>query len=122
LRNAGDIVDAAGAVTGSLKSLHLVFFLGLPAVVLFWLMRTLSRKTNDHEALANDAGTRVAMVQTLSALQGEGAAGDGEKGLRPEESLLVLGALFRPPAVLQDDGMPPSVLGEILKGVAGKKG
>jgi hypothetical protein len=70
---------------------------GVPAVVFFWVLRAISRMMNDHESLCNDAGTRVAMVQTLSALQAEGTAGDGDKGLREAETALALEALFRPP-------------------------
>ena len=85
----------------------------IPALLFFWLLRLVSRVyvTNLHDL--SDARHRETLITTFLAF-----VQSKEAPVSPDERLLILQALFRPPTVAPvDDAQPPSIYESLLKRV-----
>ena len=81
-----------------------IFFLGVvPAFLVLWVLRLVSRVFLNNLALLADASERVAMTNTFLALMEE------PDKVTEQDRILILQALFRPTATQggQDEGAPP---------------
>jgi hypothetical protein len=99
-----DVVAYLGTALGPFEW----FVIGVPTVIVLWVVRSAHRQWMTHSGLANDAMERVTMVETYLALTNEGKISSVE---RP----LVLNPLFRPSSVKADDGMPGGMLDHIIE-------
>lgn len=88
----------------------------LPAVLLLWLLRLISRIFVSGLSTARDSSHRSTLIQTYLALMAEESSGVTE-----QDRLLILQALFRPENVSADDDAPPPNLLEIMAKSAGIK-
>ena len=93
-----------------------LILLGLPAALLLWVLRLASRLFSTNLTLQSDASGRVAMTETFLAMV-------GDQKVEPDDRMLILQALFRPPAVAggaEEDHAPPSVLDAFVRQFSGK--
>lgn len=96
-----------------------IALLSVGAVLFLWLIRLASRNHGRHAALADDAELRSVMASTyLSLLQSSGT------DVEPQQRLLILQALFRPPGSGQPEteAGPASLLEALLKQAQGPTG
>ena len=78
-----------------------LLLLGVPAFLVIWMIRLVSRQLNTNVSQWHDARERAVMTQTFLALISEGHATE-------QDRILILHALFRPSAASpSDDGAPP---------------
>lgn len=78
-----------------------------------WALRFVARSIIENMTLRADAQHRQSMLDTYLALR-------GEVGLKDEERLIILTALFRPLPGQQADENPPTVVGETLQKLTSK--
>jgi hypothetical protein len=83
--------------------------ISIPTVLVFWILKHVSRVFIDNAAFAADASQRKVMMETYLAL-----VGDPNSKVTDSERILVLHALFRPTSSVSADDGPPSGLWEIV--------
>jgi len=78
-----------------------------------WLLRFVARAIVDNMSLRADAQHRQSMLETYLALR-------GEVGLKDEERMIILTALFRPLPGQTADENPPTPVTEAFRGLVGR--
>jgi hypothetical protein len=107
-----NLVDLAKGAGEQLQAVEWVL-IGVPAVIILWLLRFLHRQATANLAGMDDANERVTMVETYLALQNEGK-------IEAVERPLVLQPLFRPSVATGDDGVTKSLIDHAID-VLGKR-
>jgi hypothetical protein len=113
---AGILVLVAASSSGTTATAGTDFnllpaaMLTVPAILLLWLLRLVSRIFTSALGSARDAALRGTLIQTYLSLMGEPDA-----GMQEPDRLLILQALFRPEHSGSDDDAPPPNLLEIIR-------
>jgi len=105
---AGDAISAASTITPETWLL-----VGLPVVLVLWILRLLHKQATTQFALAEDAYERVTMVETYLALFEENKVQEVE---RP----LILQPLFRPTSAAGEEGMQAGIVERVIDALARK--
>jgi hypothetical protein len=77
----------------------------IPAFIVIWIMKILSKLMSGYLQRADDANERRVMVMTFLALMNKDDSGDAL--VSDQDRILILHALFRPSAVSPTDDAPP---------------
>lgn len=77
----------------------------IPAFMVIWIMKILSRLMSSYLQRADDANERRVMVMTFLALMNRD--GSGNALVNDQDRILILHALFRPSSVSPTDDAPP---------------
>ena len=105
------LVDKGGGGFNLLPAIVLT----VPAILLLWVLRLISRVFISSLASARDAALRSTLILTYLALTAE-----PEAGMQEADRLLILQALFRPEHAGPDDDAPPPNLLEIITRSSGR--
>ena len=82
----------------------------IPAVMLLWLLRLISRIFVMNLAGMSDAGHRATLISTFLAL-----TKSADTDITPEERLLLIQGIFRAPGTAGDDAAPGTMLENLVK-------
>lgn len=95
-------------VTRSGYTTHKLIVISLCVIGAAWVLRFVARSIVENMSLRSDAQHRQSMLETYLALR-------GEVGLKDEERVIILNALFRPLPGQTPDENPPTPAGEALQ-------
>lgn len=84
----------------------------IPAVLVFWLLRLISRIFVMNLAGMSDAGHRATLISTFLAM-----TKSKDTNITPEERLLLIQGIFRAPGGAGDDAAPGAMLENIAKSI-----
>lgn len=95
-------------VTRSGYTTHKLIVISLCVIGAAWVLRFVARSIVENMSLRSDAQHRQSMLETYLALR-------GEVGLKDEERVIILNALFRPLPGQTPDENPPTPAGEAFQ-------